>query len=390
MTLVIRLAEAIAALSAALVASIYALALSAPAPAFARSLFPAAYHEEICEKPDAGACGPAEARQAAAHAPLGAPALTQALSKAYEEGGDGDLRPLAGLVLSQDPRSELARIVIAEDALSRGDRAAFLELYLPLFATDRRQAGVYADVLAAVSGDRDLFGLVERHVQEAQPYWGGLYLSALAGTGQVPLGDMMALYAEFPSAQPGLLGKLTASGRWTSAYVIFTEFLSIGALRREAGMPPLSVPFNPQLLDLKAPAPFNWRIQGQGAEWLEGGGVYAFFQGRRGETFLVQSFPLPAGNWRLVADMSGDVSETGGWFRWQVACAGGAPVLARLEIHELSAAPAEYAFPFTHAAAGCEFVTLSLIGVPGTFPQPARIEVRSVHLERAEDEEPGP
>lgn len=390
MTPVIRLAGAIAALGAALVAALYALALSAAPPAFARSLFAAAHHEEVCEKSGAEPCSQAEALKAAAHAPLGAAALTQTLSKAYEEGGAGDLGPLAGLVLSQDPRSELARIVLAEEALSEGDREAFLRLYLPLFETDRRQAGVYADVLAAVSGDKDLFRQVEGHVQETQPYWGGLYLSALAGGGQVPLGDMMALYAEFPAAQPGLLDKLSGSGRWTSAYVIFTEFLSKGALTREAGMPPLSVPFNPRLLDLKAPGPFNWRIQGQGAEWLEGGGVYAFFQGRRGETFLMQSFPLPAGKWRLVAGMSGDVSETGGWFRWQVACGGGAPVLARLEVHELSAAPAEYAFPFEHAASGCEFVTLSLIGMPGTFPQPARIEVTSVHLERAEDEGAGP
>jgi hypothetical protein len=80
--------------------------------------------------------------------------------------------------------------------------------------------------------------------------------------------------------------------------------------------------------------------------------------------------------------MSGDVSETGGWFRWQLACAGGSPVIERFEIHDLSAAPADYSFDFEKAQQGCPFVTLSLIGVPGTFPQPARIEVSSVRLEK--------
>jgi hypothetical protein len=192
---------------------------------------------------------------------------------------------------------------------------------------------------------------------------------------------MIPLYAEFPSAQPGLLGKLTASGRWMGAYILFSEFLSKGALAREADLPALSVPYNPGLLELKAPPPFNWQVLGQGAEWTEGGGVYAFFQGRRGETFLVQTFPLSPGPWRLAAGMSGDVSETGGWFRWQLACAGGSPVIERFEVHDLSAAPADYSFDFEQAQQGCAFVTLSLIGVPGTFPQPARIEVSSVRLE---------
>jgi len=223
-------------------------------------------------------------------------------------------------------------------------------------------------------------------VRTAQPYWGPQYLASLAGSASVPLADMIPLYAEFPSAQPGLLGKLAASGRWTSAYVLFTEFLSKGALAREPGLPALSVPYNPQLLEVKTPPPFNWQVVGQGAEWVDGGGIYAFFQGRRGETFLVQSFPLPPGAWRLTARMSGDVSETGGWFRWQLACAGGSPVIDRFEVHELSAAPAEYGFDFEQALPGCEFITLSLIGVPGTFPQPARIEVNSVALAPRGDE----
>jgi hypothetical protein len=380
MTPLIRALGACAGLAAALLAGLYALALSPEAPQFARGLFPASSFEVRCAEEGAADCGQEASLAAAASAPLGARALGQKLEQAYA-GGDTDARAaLAALVLSQDPRSELARVIAAEDAYVNGDLEAFLRLYLPLFETDRRQSAAYAAALASVSSDPDLYRLVEAHVRTAQPYWGPQYLSSLAGSASVPLAEMIPLYAEFPSAQPGLLGKLTASGRWMGAYILFSELLSKGALAREAGLPALSVPYNPELLELKAPAPFNWQILGQGAEWMEGGGLYAFFQGRRGETFLVQSFPLPPGAWSLTARMSGDVSETGGWFRWQLACAGGSPVIEQFEIHDLSAAPADYSFDFEKPAAGCEFVSLSLIGVPGTFPQPARIELSSVRL----------
>lgn len=381
MTTLVRAAGVLAGFAAALAAGLYAYALSDGAPDFASGLFPASRFEVSCERTPEAACTFEDARRAAANAPLGAGALSLKLAAQYEAGDAAGLTELARLVLSQDARSELARIVLAEDALAEGDREAFLRLYLPLFQTDRRQAGVYAEVLAAVSGDPDLFQLIERQVQETQPYWGGQYLAALAGAAQVPLAEMMSLYAEFPAAQPSLLGKLTGSGRWPGAYVVFIELLSSGALKRETGLPALSVPYNPNLLEIKAPPPFNWRLQGQGAEWLDGGGVYAFFQGRRGETFLVQSFPLSPGSWRLSANMSGDVSETGGWFRWQLRCASGTGVLASFDVQKLTAAPATYDFEFERPAEACELLTLSLIGVPGTFPQPARVELRSVSLE---------
>ena len=382
MTPLVRAAGAIGGLAGALLACLYALALSTEAPAFARGLFPASSFEVGCAGDGAATCGAEAALAAAAGAPLGAQALSQKLEQAYAGVEVNTRVDLASLVLRQDPRSELARVILAERALTGGDWERFLKLYLPLFETDRRQSAAYADALASVSSDPDLFRLIETHVRGAQPYWGPQYLESLAGSASVPLAEMIPLYAEFPSAQPGLLGKLSASGRWMGAYILFSEFLSKGALAREADLPALSVPYNPVLLELKAPPPFNWQLRGQGADWVEGGGVYAFFQGRRGQIFLVQTFPLSPGPWRLAARMSGNVSETGGWFRWQLACAGGSPVIERFEVHDLSAAPADYSFDFEQAEQGCAFVTLSLIGVPGTFPQPARIEVSSVRLEK--------
>ena len=46
----------------------------------------------------------------------------------------------------------------------------------------------------------------------------------------------------------------------------------------------------------------------------------------------------------------------------------------------LGAAPRPYEFAFDQPPGACAYVTLSLIGVPGTFPQPARIEIERVGL----------
>jgi hypothetical protein len=81
--------------------------------------------------------------------------------------------------------------------------------------------------------------------------------------------------------------------------------------------------------------------------------------------------------------MSGEVSETGGWYRWQLACAAGGPALYVFDVQDLGSAPRAHEFAFEHPQGACPYVTLSLIGVPGTFPQPARIEVDRVSLSAA-------
>lgn len=373
---VLRLVAGIAGAAAALAAGLYAFAVWQPSGETGAALFPAARLAFVCA--DDPGCEPGLAARAGVHAPLGAPALGQRLTTAHLSAEPGERAALARLVLSQDARSELARVILAEEAYAAGDHEAFLSLYLPLFDTDRRQTAVYADVLAALSADRELFARLAPRVQQARPHWGGAYLAAVAGKGGVPVSGLVGLYTEFPAAQRGLLSQLTRSGNWAGAYILFSEFITRGALAGAA--PPLTVPYNPELVRTDAPQPFNWQVRRQGAEWLEGGGVYAFFQGRKGETFLTQTFPLGAGSWRLLARLSGEVSETGGWYRWHLTCAGGGPALLVFDVQRLGSAPVAHEFGFEKPAGACEFVTLALIGVPGTFPQPARIEVAEVRL----------
>jgi hypothetical protein len=367
---------------AALLSALYALVLSG-ALGIQPFVFGGAAFVASCEREDA-ACTLSAATELAASAPLGRLPLAMALAE-HIEAADGGAAELAPLVFERDARSEAARVLLAEAAYRKGDLAKFLSLYLPLFDTNRAQGQLYAEVLASLSANEELFKLVEAHVREARPSWGAAYLTALAGQPDVPLTGLISLYTEFPAAQPGLLNRLAEAGQWRAAYIVFDEFIGSGAVAREEAAPPLSIPYNPGLADSLAPAPFNWRLWSQGAEYLESGGIYAFFQGRHAETFVSQAFPLPAGNYRFTARMSGQVSETGGWFRWRLACAGTSNVeIAAFDMKRLSAAPTDETFDLSVPAGACEFMILSLVGVPGTFPQPARIEALTVKLENAD------
>ena len=312
----------------------------------------------------------------AASAPLShrpfAARLAERLSSPGAEGSD----ELAAMVLARDPRSAFARLVLGEAALKADDREAFLSLVLPLFDLDPARRAAYADVLAALSPDDAFRAAVTRRLAP-ESSWGAAYLSALTTRGGLPAGALMPFLRFVPSAQAPFLSRLTRQGSWDVAYVAFAEFLAAAT-----GAEPLAltIPFNPDLRGHPAPAPFNWSLPSRTAQLQETGGVYVFYEGRKAEVLLVQTFPLGPGTYTLETGLSGETTEAGGGFRWQISCAAGGAPFAQLDVGILKAAPGRQDFAFEVPQSTCAFVTLSLRGVPGAFPRPARIEVRSVHI----------
>lgn len=389
MIAVLRWMAAAACLAGAAVSAVYALRLSGAEVGLAPGLFVYSSLDRRCAE-EGAACSADAFGRLALQAPLNGRALSGLLAQQYEVGLAAEDSRLAELVLSRDPRSELARVVLAEGALKAGETERFLALYLPLFRTDPRQAQVYADTLAALSRDPALFASLSAYILENRPVWGRLYLRALAIEDGVSTQTKIALYAEYPEVQSALLSRLLADGNWPGAYIVFTELVSSGALARADSPLPLAVPFNARLQANEAPAPFAWTLHGGAAEYMEEGGVYAFYQGRRAEKVLSQTIPLAAGNWRFGARMSGQLSENGGRFRWTLACAGTGTQLASYEVRELGAVASDQFFDVSVPPGTCGFATLTLEGVSGMFPQPARIEVREVSLFRLAAETTGP
>jgi hypothetical protein len=374
-----RLIAAAAALLAAALCGLLALELGAsppkPSGLFAHHALSLSCAGQDCPLLEFGAL--------AARAPLDPRAFAGRMEAALSAGDTALARAFAARVLERNKRDNIARYVLAVEALEAGDPDRYLALYLPQFEIDRSGEAVrlFAGVLAGYSRDPEYFTRLERLILETRPWWGEAYLRALAAEPGIAPETTRALYAEYPGAQPALLAELTRAGDWGTAYGLFSFWLTSGALAAEA--PGLAVPFNPELLDVAAPAPFNWRLHSRAAEFLSGGGVYVFFEGRRAETFLSQTFPLADGAWRLRLRMSGEARQTGGTWRWRLACADGTGTPEVFDIAGLGAAPAETVFSFERGPGACAFVTLSLVGVPGMFPQPARMEIGDVALERA-------
>jgi len=381
MIFVLRLLAGAAAFAGAALSALLALVLTGePGPGpFAHKAF-----SFRCVQAEAG-CAAQGLIPLAGRAPLDARGFEAAMQAAFEAGETDAARRLAAHVLKRNTRSNLARFILASEAAEKGDPDRFLSLYLPQFRIDPRGESVnlFARVLAAYSRDPQYFTRLERHVLEARPSWGAAYLGALLADGALPRAGLSRMFAEYPAAQPALLSEMMKAGEAEEAYGLFADWLSEGALAREPPVLELTRPFNPGLLDSPAPYPFNWQLHSAAAEYVSGGGVYVFFEGRKAETFLSQIFPLEAGDWRLRLRVSGQASETGGSFRWRLACADGSGMIASHDLKGLGAAPSDSLFDLSPSPEACPFVRLSLEGVPGMFPQPSRLEVHKVSLERA-------
>jgi len=254
---------------------------------------------------------------------------------------------LARYLLQLDPRSEQARLVLAQAAYERGDYESLLTVYTPLFDTDPSQRPAYAQILAELSRIEAMRDVVYDYLEYNRPIkpfdhlfgkppnWTGLYLRELAKQDSLSDADLLPFFELYPKHQSYLISRILKRQDWLGAYITFASLLD-GP--QSHGMPGLSIPYNPEFLELEKPRPFNWSLSSRNSEWLENGGMYAYFQGRRKERFVQQSFPLNPGRYVLKAFASGEVSKTGGWFRWNLACTPSNQLLAGQDIQDLKVA----------------------------------------------------
>lgn len=334
-----------------------------------------------CALEEEAACASANFASLAARSPLSASAFTPALAESLGNGDADRAARLAGTVFRRDPRNTHARLILAGEAMEQESWDRFLALYLPAFRTDPGNSDAYADTLARLSGNPALFERVKAYLIEQRPSWGAAF--AQRARQHVPLPELISLYAEYPAAQPAFVREILATRSYHDTYAVFAELVATGVLGRDKQTPGLSAPYNPGFLSVAAPPPFNWDLDSKDVEFLERGGVYVFYEGRRPERFLSQDFPVAPGRYTFAAHMSGNVSQEGGWFRWQFACPGSPDLIASFDVLQLSTASETLSFDFVMPRERCPFVTLALTGAPGMFPRPARLEITSVTLTAA-------
>ena len=141
-----------------------------------------------------------------------------------------------------------------------------------------------------------------------------------------------------PDWQRLMLTTLVNNGQYEKAHAIWRQLAGIPNLR--GGF------YDPGFSDASAPAPFNWQLA-QGAGGVaerSSGGLQVLYFGRDDAELASQVLLLPAGRYRLVMNLSGDISGNSG-LKWKVTCLPENRDIFTLAIGKPGPAGGEFAVP---------------------------------------------
>ena len=173
-----------------------------------------------------------------------------------------------------------------------------------------------------------------------------------------------------PVWQRLLLSSLVEAGEYPKAYATWS---------RLSGVPARPGLHNPQFDASNAPPPFNWRLaEGAGAVVEpSSGGLQVVYYGRDNLALAEQVTLLPAGRYRLGANVSGSFPQGSG-VAWRVKCVPKGPELIRIPI----AGPGPLGGDFT-VPAGCAAQSVSLTGEMLEVPGASEFRVSGLRLSPA-------
>ena len=172
-----------------------------------------------------------------------------------------------------------------------------------------------------------------------------------------------------PVWQRLLLSNLVAQGEYRKAYSTWSRLSGVAGA---AGL------HNPQFDASNAPPPFNWRLaEGAGAVVEpSSGGLQVVYYGRDNLALAEQVTLLPAGRYRLGANVSGSFPQGSG-VAWRVKCLPQGPELMVLPLAGPGSLGREFTIP-----AGCAAQTISLSGEMLEVPEASDFRVSGLQLSR--------
>ena len=172
-----------------------------------------------------------------------------------------------------------------------------------------------------------------------------------------------------PVWQRLLLTNLVEQGEYRKAYSTWSRLSGVAAA------PGLH---NPQFDASNAPPPFNWRLaEGAGAVVEpSSGGLQVVYYGRDNLALAEQVMLLPAGRYRLAANVSGSFPQGSG-VAWRVKCLPDGPELMMLPL----AGPGPLGREFT-VPAGCAAQSINLMGMMLEVPGASDFRISGLQLVR--------
>ncbi|MEM9233242.1 MAG: hypothetical protein AAGA69_03280, partial [Pseudomonadota bacterium] len=144
-------------------------------------------------------------------------------------------------------------------------------------------------------------------------------------------------------------------------------------------------PFNGGFDRLAISPPFNWTIENDRTELMDGGGLYLVHLAREETVFSRQYMTLGPGSYELDAESQGQMSSGGGTVAFNVECVGAEQPLASRSLGQIPGIEEAPPTVFTVPEAGCGFQVLKIVGDIGLFPRVSRLEVSRVQIDPVSD-----
>lgn len=369
-----------------------------------------------------------QVRQLLSRAPLSAGALAFEGLAALRAGDAAHADRAFGLSYARNPRNEAARIWLAQRAIDGGDLMLAIRLLDGLIAINPERANIYIEAMAQLASLPGGAIAVATRL-EAKPRWADQLVSRLNKT--LPdLDLLLELNRHTPATQNELVARIVKEAGLRVAFQYWLRLLPEEELDHQPSLTPdapetsvsktggpktgaprtgdpkaefsraavpastlsggdeigaqaadavqFAWPFDSDLRHTSAPAPFNWSVLSDLAEFKEGGGLDLTYLGRGRLSLLEQTILLAPGRYRLVAKLSGDARDNGGGFGWSVECIGDARELGRVIARPLTSKSKNYVMVFEVPTTACEAQKILLRGEPGEFPIRAHAGLQSV------------
>jgi len=316
-------------------------------------------------------------RQLLGRAPLSSSALALEGLAALRAGDAADADRAFAASFARNPRNEAARIWLAQRAIDRGDMALAIKLLDGLIAIGPERSEIYLEAMAQLASLPGGARAVATRLQ-SKPNWAAQLVSRLNKT--LPdLDLLLELNQRTPATQNEFMARVTKEAGPAAAFSYWRRLMPASEMPA-AGGAGFSWPYDGELRNMPAPAPFNWSRLSDLAEFVPGGGLDLTYLGRGRLALLEQTILLAPGRYRLIAKLSGDARDNGGGFGWSVECQGNPQELGRVIARPLTSKSKSYAFEFVVPANDCVAQRLVLRGEPGEFPIRAHADLQSVAI----------
>jgi hypothetical protein len=283
---------------------------------------------------------------------------------------------------ARDPRSAAARYFLAERFLASGRAAEGLteisvlarlvpggsQLLVPALVRYARAPGSEASLKATLA---------------ANPQVGQAVLAVLAT--DASNADLIMRIAGPLTPGNAETPPPAWQGRLLSALVEKGEFVRARDLWRQvSGIVPATPAglVNSRFAELNAPPPFNWSLSSGSfgiAEPAEDGQLKVIFYGREDAELASQLLLLPAGQYRLQMEASGDAADDSG-LEWSVICLPSKAKLAGVPLKGATLAAKSLGATFAVPGQGCEAQWLKLTGTAAEFAKSEQATIGKLSL----------